>query len=41
MAALHVEAERSRNFLGEENDDLNASFFFFVVNNLFIKHHLT
>lgn len=25
MAALHVEAERSRNFLGEENDDLNAS----------------
>ena len=25
MAALHVEAERSLNFLGEENDDLNAS----------------
>lgn len=25
MAALHVEAERSLNFLGDENDDLNAS----------------
>lgn len=25
MATLHVEAERSLNFLGDENDDLNAS----------------
>lgn len=25
MAALHVEAERSLNFLADENDDFNSS----------------